>query len=152
LVLRARIFQKQHAMKQARDTLERALILAEPEGYVRLFLDTGDPMRPLLADIRSLIAASHRAPNTLRAYVDRLLAAYPDSDTPQSNLLNLLTPRELEILALMAGGASNQEIAARLVVTVGTVKGHVNHILDKLEARNRTGAVARARELGLLEH
>jgi LuxR family maltose regulon positive regulatory protein len=52
----------------------------------------------------------------------------------------------------MAGGASNQEIAVRLVVTVGTVKGHVNHILDKLEAHNRTEAVARARELGLLAH
>jgi len=80
-----------------------------------------------------------------------LLAAFPDADRPQAKLQSPLTPRELEILSLMAVGASNQEIAKRLVVTVGTVKGHVNHILDKLEARNRTEAVARARKLGLLE-
>jgi LuxR family maltose regulon positive regulatory protein len=83
--------------------------------------------------------------------MDRLLAAFPGPTTPRTGVQSLLTAREMEILALMAGGASKQEIAARLVVTVGTVKGHVNHILDKLEAHNRTEAVARARKLGLLE-
>ncbi len=62
-----------------------------------------------------------------------------------------LSERELEVLRLMARGASNHEIAERLVITVGTVKSHINHILGKLEAHNRTEAVARARELGLLE-
>jgi LuxR family maltose regulon positive regulatory protein len=80
-----------------------------------------------------------------------LLAAFPEAGTLRSRVQNLLTARELEILALMANGASNQETAGRLVVTVGTVKGHVNHILDKLDARNRTEAVARARHLGLLD-
>ena len=62
-----------------------------------------------------------------------------------------LSERELEVLRLMARGASNQEIAEQLVITVGTVKSHINHILGKLEAHNRTEAVARARGLGLLE-
>jgi ATP/maltotriose-dependent transcriptional regulator MalT len=62
-----------------------------------------------------------------------------------------LSERELEVLHLMAVGASNQVIAEQLVITVGTVKSHINHILVKLDAHNRTGAVARARELGLLE-
>ena len=61
-----------------------------------------------------------------------------------------LSERELEVLRLMARGASNQAIADQLVITVGTVKSHINHILGKLEARNRTEAVARAREWGLL--
>ena len=62
-----------------------------------------------------------------------------------------LSTRELEVLRLMAGGASNQAIAGQLVITVGTVKSHINHILGKLDVHNRTEAVARARRLGLLE-
>jgi LuxR family maltose regulon positive regulatory protein len=62
-----------------------------------------------------------------------------------------LSERELEVLRLMARGASNQAIADQLVITVGTVKSHINHILGKLEARNRTEAVARAREQRLIE-
>ena len=62
-----------------------------------------------------------------------------------------LTARELEILGLMARGAANQDIAAQLCLSVGTVKGHINHILGKLAVRNRTEAAVRARELGLLE-
>jgi LuxR family maltose regulon positive regulatory protein len=138
-------------MARAEDTLARALTLAEPEGYVRTFLDAGNPLRLLIADLRFSIAASREASKALLAYIDRLLAAFPGSGSPRSRSQDLLTTREMEILALMASGASNQEIAGRLVVTVGTVKGHVNHILDKLEARNRTEAVARARELGLLD-
>jgi len=152
LVLRALAFQQQGDGAQARDSLGRALIIAQPEGYVRIFLDAGSPLRSLILDCRLALASSHEASKALLAYVDRLLAAFPEADAPRSGLWDLLTPRELEILALMAGGASNQEIAGRLVVTVGTVKGHVNHILDKLDARNRTEAVARARELGLLDH
>ncbi len=63
----------------------------------------------------------------------------------------ILSERELEVLRLMATGASNQEMADQLVVTVGTIKSHVNHILGKLEVHNRLEAVARARELGILK-
>jgi LuxR family maltose regulon positive regulatory protein len=92
------------------------------------------------------------ASSALLAYIGELLTTFATSGRAGSPVQHLLTPREQEILTLIADGASNQEIGERLVVTVGTVKGHVNHILDKLEARNRTEAVARARELGLLAH
>ena len=74
---------------------------------------------------------------------------------PRSNgrtrwLVEVLSERELEVLRLIAGGASNQASAATLVISLGTVKSHINHILGKLAASNRTEAVARARELGLL--
>ena len=152
LVLCARVFQQQGKVAQARDSLERALVLAHPEGYVRTFLDAGAPLGAVLANLRSTLAASRGASSALLAYADDLLGAFARSGWSGSRARLLLTPRELEILALMAGGASNQEIAGRLVLTVGTVKGHVNHILHKLEAHNRTEAAARARELGLLEH
>jgi LuxR family maltose regulon positive regulatory protein len=151
LVLRAAALQKQNDQAQARDTLARALALGQPEGYARTFLDAGPPLRILIRDYRLAVAGSHQVSTAFLAYMDRLLAAFPGPTTPRTGVQSLLTAREMEILALMAGGASNQEIAARLVVTVGTVKGHVNHILDKLEAHNRTEAVARARKLGLLE-
>jgi LuxR family maltose regulon positive regulatory protein len=70
---------------------------------------------------------------------------------PAELLLDPLTGRELEILSLIAQGCSNRQIADKLVISVGTVKGHVNHILSKLDAPNRTGAVARARDLSLLD-
>jgi LuxR family maltose regulon positive regulatory protein len=70
---------------------------------------------------------------------------------PNSRFVETLSDRELEILRYMATGATNQAIADQLFITVGTVKSHINHILGKLEARNRTEAVARARESGLFE-
>ena len=152
LLLRALVFQQQDDEIQARDTLARALALAEPEGYVATFLDAGAPVRGLLANLRSMLATSQMASSALLAYIGELLTTFATSGRAGSPVQHLLTPREQEILTLIADGASNQEIGERLVVTVGTVKGHVNHILDKLEARNRTEAVARARELGLLAH
>jgi LuxR family maltose regulon positive regulatory protein len=152
LVLRAVTLHAQSAQAQARDTLARAVALAQPEGYLRTFLDEGIPLRSLMSEVRLAMAVSQQASKAFLVYMDRLLAAFPGPNTLRAGVESLLTAREMEILTLMAGGASNQEIAGRLVVTVGTVKGHVNHILDKLEAHNRTEAVARARGLGLLEH
>lgn len=151
LLLRAVALQAQNDQAQASDTLARALALAQPEGYVRTFLGADVPLHALLTGLRSRLATSPGASSAVLAYADDLLAAFAKSGWPEPRIQHLLTPRELEIVALMAAGASNQEIAERLVVTVGTVKGHVNHILDKLDARNRTGAVTRARELGLLD-
>ena len=151
LVLRALILKRLNDGHQARETLLRALVLAQPEGYVQTFLDAGPPLQFLILDCQFAMAGSHEASRALLAYMDRVLAAFPGPNMLQTGMQNLLTTREMEILTLMAGGASNQDIARQLVVTVGTVKGHVNHILDKLEAHNRTEAVARARELGLLE-
>ena len=163
LTLRAFAFSAAGDASRACDTLMRALTLAEPAGYVRVFLDKGEALRALIASCRSRHASE--LPIAVRIYMEKLLAAFPASagtDRPHqpgartaspdaaSALVEPLTPRELEILELLATGASNQEIAERLFLSVGTVKGHINHILGKLDAHNRTEAAARGRELGLI--
>ena len=133
--------------------LERALALAQPEGSVRVF-DQGPALTHLLS------AAAERG--LFRTYIERVLAALGGGSEGAavisraapgdvSGLIEALSERELEVLGLMAQGASNQAIAKQLVITVGTVKSHVNHILRKLDAHNRTEAVARARQAGLLD-
>jgi len=141
-------------------SLADALILAAPEGYVRVFTDEGAPMARLL----SRLATAQRAGQVTPAgaipvdYFDRLALAFrPGSAYPVSRptaavatVAEPLSPRELEVLRLLATGKSNQQIADELVVVPDTVKKHVGHILGKLGAANRTQAVARARALGLL--
>jgi LuxR family maltose regulon positive regulatory protein len=137
----------------ARRTLERSLTLAEPEGYVRMFVDEGEAMRLLIADLRSTIQKRTLNEETKRmiAYTGKLLGAFPASPSAtQPPLEEILSEREVEVLRLLAIGASNQEIADKLVVALNTVKRHVSHIFDKLEVSNRTQAVAKARDLGLL--
>jgi LuxR family maltose regulon positive regulatory protein len=117
-----------------------------PEGYIRTF-DQG----PFLAQL--LIEAAQRG--SYQEYAKRILNSIGNTETPVSRSAQIpfaqsLSERELEVLQLIAQGATNQEIAERLVITVGTVKSHINHILGKLDAHNRTEAVARARSLGLL--
>ncbi len=129
----------------ALETLRRALALAEAEGMQRTFLDEGPRLVPLLDALAPASAFAAR----LRAALDAV--SPPGQAAPSlTEPLDRLTPREAEVLRALARGASNQEIADAYVLTVGTVKGHVNHILSKLSARNRTEAVAHARELGLL--
>jgi LuxR family maltose regulon positive regulatory protein len=126
--------------------LERALHLAEPEGYLRLFADLGLPMGRLLQ--------SARARGVRPEYVDRLLAAFgqPELTKPGAAALpEPLTERELDVLRLLAAGLTNREIAEHLVVSAETVKKHCGNIYGKLSARNRTQAVARARALHLLD-
>ena len=139
--------------------LERGLTLAEPEGYVRTFVDEGEVMRLLIADFRALIEKQgHREGQNLIGYVDKLLAAFGKSTDihvhPSSFLLppliEPLSPRELEVLQLISQGLSNQEIADRLFLALSTVKGYTRTLFDKLQVQRRTEAVARARELGLL--
>jgi len=127
----------------ARSWLEQALRLAEPEGYVRLFVDEGAPMFALLSAARAV------APT----YVDALLAAFPATRNPRPSPLAALpeplSEQEERILHLIVAGKSNQEIANELVITVGTAKWHVHNILQKLGVSNRPQAIARARELGV---
>ena len=146
LVLQALAYQQYDDFTQAMHTLQKALFLAEPEGYVRLFLDEG----PAIAALLRLVVAQGPA----SAYVDTLLAAFEAPSTRPSAisqpLIEPLSERELEILGLIAAGMSNRQIADELVLSVGTVKWHLNNIYGKLGVRSRTQAVAQARELNLL--
>ena len=142
------------------DALAEALTLGHPEGYVRVFADEGAPMRALLGRLVAAQRAEHAAARAVPLdYLARLLHAFDEQHTEPGSgpaaaalpgLVEPLTARELEVLGLLGAGKSNPRIAAELVVTVDTVKKHVGHVLDKLGATNRTEAVTRARQLGLI--
>jgi LuxR family maltose regulon positive regulatory protein len=142
----------------ARDALGEALALGAPQGYVRVFADEGAPMHALLIQL-----AAHRGqqpaargitPGYLAALVraSRLGPAAPPGRVAAAppGLAEPLTDRETDVLRLIAAGKSNQRIARELVVTLDTVKKHVSHVLGKLGAANRTEAVTRARDLGVI--
>jgi LuxR family transcriptional regulator, maltose regulon positive regulatory protein len=138
---------------RATSTLAEALTLGQPERYVRVFADEGEPMRALLGRLTS----SERGKHAASGYLARIQRAFaPKAAGPQEattavpGLRDPLTSREREVLGLLAQGRANRDIATELVVTLDTVKRHVSHILAKLSAANRTEAVARARELGLI--
>jgi LuxR family maltose regulon positive regulatory protein len=140
--------------------LGRALALAEPEGYVQLFVDEGAPMAALMTAFLGApsVGRPSDSPAASRQYVRRLLHALgaatgeqaPSAQPRSSPLIEPLTARETEVLRLMAVGLSNREIAEELIVAIGTVKAHLHHIYGKLGVRSRTEAAARGRELHLL--
>jgi LuxR family maltose regulon positive regulatory protein len=145
LLLQALVGQLQGNYAGALTILERALRLAEPEGYVRLFVDEGEPMAALLRQARQR--------GLFLNYVDNLLAAFPTDESkqrPADLLPEPLSERELEVLRLVATGVSNQDIAGQLFIALSTVKKHVGNILVKLDTPNRVQAITRARDLGLL--
>ncbi|UCC52862.1 MAG: hypothetical protein JSV68_02630, partial [Anaerolineaceae bacterium] len=137
---------------EALNKLEQALILAEPGGFIRVFVDEG----PLMAGLLYEALSRGIAPE----YVRRLLAAFPDegyeqakppqSHAPESDLIEPLSERELEVLQLIAQGLTNREIGERLFLSLNTVKAHTRNIYGKLDIHNRTQAVSRARALGIL--
>src|SRR6266849_1892625 len=150
LLLRALALQAQGNHTEALNTLSRALLLAEPEGYVRLFLDEGAPMVALLRRAIAHKMASRHVATLLEAWGEPVTT---DSLLPSSfasPLIEPLTAREREVLQLLVIGASNSQIARRLVLSVGTVKKHVYNICGKLGVQSRMQAVARARALNLL--
>jgi LuxR family maltose regulon positive regulatory protein len=131
--------------------LEKALTMAEPEGYVRVFVEQGEAMARLLqkADTRGIAPESvTRLLAVLGMEQNETAAAPLLSDTPA--LVEPLTPRELEVLQLLGEGCSNREIAEALVITINGVKKHTSNIYGKLGVHSRTQAVVRAQELGLL--
>lgn len=150
LLLQALAYQGMQQEDRALVALEQAVRLAEPEGYIRSFVDEGTSMRTLISNLRE-----QQRKQWPRPYLDTVLAAFSQeygTNQPAPHLPpDLLSPREREVLHLLAQGAHNWEIAQALVVTVDTVKRHVSNILAKLEVSNRTQAVMRARELGLLQ-
>jgi LuxR family maltose regulon positive regulatory protein len=154
LVLEALALQAKGKKERAVHTLAQGLALAEPEGYVRTFVDEGPEMVALLSEVLEAQQRG-RLVADVPAYYLRKLSAALERDasrtaTPGAELPEPLSERELEVLALVAAGKTNQEIAKELFVALSTVKSHIKNIYGKLEARNRTQALARARELGLL--
>src|SRR5262249_23321691 len=150
--------------EQARAAAVRLLALSEAEGYIRVYLQKGHLMRRVL---QSLLRAPRRESDSLPpasiAFVRKLLAAFPRTESPglrteyqipqhsvlssqSSALVEPLTRREQEVLRLLAEGASNQEIASQLVISLATVKKHVSNLLGKLGVESRTQAIARARD------
>jgi LuxR family maltose regulon positive regulatory protein len=153
LILRAMAFQALEDKVSALDSLSQALTLAKPEGYVRIFVDEGEPMATLLA----LAVSQEIEPD----YAGELLGAFPkevqqavESDmeltTIPQPLVEPLSERELEVLRLMATGLKYQEIAENLVISVNTVRHHTRNIYGKLGVSSRAQAVARARDLNFL--
>jgi LuxR family maltose regulon positive regulatory protein len=146
LAVQAIVYHAQAKPEQAFATLEHALELAEPEGYVRVFIDEGVPMARLLRRMLTRSSASE--------YVHRLLEALGESITIESpiasKLIDPLSQRELEVLRLIVEGATNKEIADELVLTVNTVKRHISNIFGKLHVSNRAQAIAQARARNLV--
>jgi LuxR family maltose regulon positive regulatory protein len=147
LVLQALAWQGRKELPRALAVLERALSLARPEGYVRVFLDEGEPMAKLLHQARWRRVGGGYADELL----EKLCVAHPSSAVPIQQLVEPLTARELEVLQFIGAGASNQEIAGALFISIPTVKRHISNIYAKLGAKSRTQAIAIGRELGLSE-
>jgi len=175
LQLKALALHEIGELKQANQALTECLSLVEPEGYVRVFLDEGKPMQVLLA---KWLADASGGPQ--RSYAIHLLSQFDaqpqiarltkEKVTPSGDILTrsekapvepemrsdkdmpveTLSPRELEVLNLVAQGKTNKEIAQQLIVAPGTIKAHAASIYRKLDVANRTEAVARARQLGII--
>jgi LuxR family maltose regulon positive regulatory protein len=149
-ILQALAYADESEDDQALSVLENALTLAEPGGFVRVFVDEGTPMA------RLLYAALEKG--TAVSNVRRLLAAFP-ADVPKPETpanaetydwVDPLSPREVEVLQHIAEGLTNQEIGVQLSLTLNTIKAHTRNIYSKLAVNSRMQAVARARELGIL--
>ncbi len=158
--------------ERAYEVAGRLFALTEPEGYLRVYLDEGEPMRQALEALLTSHSQQHEMASSTRAYLSKLLAVFDEVQQGAGALLSASTPapalssaqqasalfsapgasltrREQEVLRLLATGASNQEIARTLVIELPTVKKHVSNLLRKLGATSRTQAIALARALSL---
>jgi LuxR family maltose regulon positive regulatory protein len=156
-LLAALAYQQAGQIDAACTTLGSALEQAVPGGMLRCFLDEGEPMQRLLREVLERSDNGALISGALRRSVLHILAAFPDGGTQPTQIQrpilptpDRLTDRELAVLRLVAIGASNQQIAERLVVSLHTVKKHLTHVLAKLGTTSRTAAVARAREQNIL--
>jgi LuxR family maltose regulon positive regulatory protein len=136
---------------QAVQVLAEALALAEPGGYIRLFVDEGALMAQVLLEAASRGIRPDYIARVLAVFEGEMKDEQPTASVPGSSfLIEPLSQRELGILKLIAQGLSNREIGERLFLALDTIKGHNRKIFDKLQVQSRTEAIARARELGLL--
>jgi LuxR family maltose regulon positive regulatory protein len=152
----ALLYSAQHRQDEMLATVAEVVNLAGEEGFVRIFLDEGDPMRRILSRLKPKSAQPH-------PYLDSLLEAFQyqprhshtrpvarNQLAQDQMLIRRLTPREMDVLRCMAQGASNQQIAEQLVITIDTVKRHITNIFTKLGVSNRTQAVLQARDQDLV--
>ena len=147
LILQALAFQGKKETEQALVALEKALALAQPEGYVRSFLDEGEAMTRLLCQVQSRQVGSGYA----AVLLSRIGKISGMTQPSMQLLIEPLTAREVEVLKLIKAGSSNQDIAGQLVISIPTVKRHISNIYAKLGVKSRTQAVAIGKELKIFE-
>jgi LuxR family maltose regulon positive regulatory protein len=147
LVLQALAFQGKRDIDQTIAVLKKAFSLAQPDGYIRTFLDEGEPMAKLLYQAKSHLVGTGYAAELLSAMGNAFGGTLP----PAELLIEPLTLREMEVLKLIEAGYSNQEIAGKLFISLPTVKRHISNIYTKLGTSSRTQAVSRGKELDLFE-
>ncbi len=150
LMLRALSLEAKGNRTSALSTLERALVLAAPEGYIRLFVDEGPPMLALLRLARGRGIVPEYVTTLLSAFGEQHTSDLPLPAARRSPLAEPLTEREREVLQLLLAGACNREIARRLFLSVNTVKRHVYNLCGKLGVQSRAQAIIRARDLDLV--
>ncbi|HEY69893.1 MAG TPA: tetratricopeptide repeat protein [Anaerolineae bacterium] len=151
LILQALALSDLERSEEALEVLDRSLALAEPEGYLRLFIDEGRPMAVLLYKALQAGSTPQYTARILAAFEDQVRAETIASELQKGeSLIEALSDREIEVLSLVAEGLTNQQIAQKLVLSLSTVKWHTSNIYGKLGVSNRSQAVARARSLGIL--
>jgi LuxR family maltose regulon positive regulatory protein len=164
MILQALAYQADNHTDLAVSALEKALILAEPEGYMRIFLDEGAWMAKLLQQIEEHTVVPDYVTSLIKTFESEQkaspvihnisskgkLAAFQQLSPPIPPLIEPLSQREIEVLQLIADGASNPEIASTLFITTNTVKKHISSLFSKMDAVSRTQAVRRGQLLGLI--
>jgi LuxR family maltose regulon positive regulatory protein len=152
LVTQVLAYQVKGDLSKAHVSLEHALALAQPEGFFRIFIDEGEPLRALLMDLRGSIEKQLRDNNhELSNSIDKLLSGFVRPiHIQQSSLIEPLSQRELDILRLFKTELSGPEIAQELVIAISTVRSHTKSIYNKLGVNNRRAAIKRATELNLI--
>jgi len=157
LLLQSLLFRKKDNIESAVKTLKEAITLAEPGGFIRIFVDLGEPMKNLLEEV-------YRREPEIR-YISKLLQAFEREKDPSEKIQNLkeefntvslsnepdkLSGREINLLKLISEGYRNQEIAEQLYLSIDTIKKYLYYIYQKLGVRNRVAAISKATELGLI--
>jgi LuxR family maltose regulon positive regulatory protein len=146
LLIKAVALKQKGNTSEALSCLSKAIDIAETKGYFRIFLDEGEKNEELLKQ------SLRKNLNTRKSYIEGLLYEFKKNQSKQSNtiLIDALSKREMDVLLLLAKDFSNQDIANELYISITTVKTHVRNILFKLEAKNRSDAVNKAQEKGIL--
>lgn len=152
-LLKARSYFRDSNKTDAINSVISALFLAQEEAFIRIFLSEGEDIKTMIKEIHQekLTKTSNSLDLVSKKYLEKLILAYGcDAEQKTNAVDNIISKRELDTLKLIAENFTNQEIANRLFISLNTVKTHLKNINIKLEANNRTEAVTRAKEIGVL--